>query len=352
MRRPIDHALSLASSTLVVASAADAAYAIPLAAMLKSMLTGLRPGRTVSVHVVDTGISERDRERLSQICFESGAALALHDPGPFGFDPLRLTGRMTKATYSRLVLPRLLPTDVKKVVWLDADVLVTGDLERLWETELSGHHLLAVQDPCVPFVSSRYGVRRWRELGLAQQAKYFNAGVMLIDLDRWRHDEIGERAGNYVRDYEAGVTFWDQEGLNAVLSGRWGELDVRWNNCPGFTMRSKNMRSKTVRSKTVRAKPESVRLDSSIPDPSIIHFAGTLKPWLLPAPKSGPRALFYKKLDETPWAGWRPRRTPASVARGWYEASRLRDVLYPAEHWWMLTLGRRVARVVRRRAAT
>ena len=314
--------------SFVVASAADAGYAIPLAAMLRSVLRGLRPGRTLSVHVVDMGVTEADRERLSRICAGNGAALAWHDPTSWGLDPLPLTSRMTMATYSRLALSRLLPAQVKRVVWLDSDVLVTGDLERLWRTELADRHLLAVQDPCVPLVSSRYGIRRWRELGLPEQAKYFNAGVMLIDLDRWRADEIGERARDYLREFGADAMFWDQEGLNAVLGGRWGELDVRWNYCSGFTPREQ---------------PESAGLE-----PWIIHFAGTLKPWLLPAPDSGPRALFYRLLDETPWAGWRPRRTPASVARGWYEASRLRDVLYPAEHWWMLQLRRRLPRVVTR----
>jgi lipopolysaccharide biosynthesis glycosyltransferase len=317
-----------AGDTFVVASAADAEYAIPLAAMLKSALTGLRPGSAPSVHVVDMGMTEHDRERVSRICAGNGAALAWHDPSSYRLDPLPLTRRMTMATYARLVLSRLLPADVNKVVWLDSDVLVTGDLERLWRTELADRHLLAVQDPCVPFVSSRYGIRCWRELGLAEEATYFNAGVMLIDLDRWRHDEIGEHAGDYLRERGADVMFWDQEGLNAVLCGRWGELDVRWNYCPGFTPREQ---------------PESARLE-----PWIIHFAGTLKPWLLPAPESGPRALFYRVLDETPWVGWRPRSTPASVARGWYEASRLRDVLYPAEHWWMLHLRRRLVHVARR----
>ncbi len=84
------------------------------------------------MHVVDTGIGELDRERLSQMCVRGGA-LAWHDPSSFGLDPLPLMSRMTTATYSRLALSRLLPADVEKVVWLDADVLVTGDLERLWE---------------------------------------------------------------------------------------------------------------------------------------------------------------------------------------------------------------------------
>ena len=292
--------------------------------MLRSVLTGLRPGRAVSVHVVDMGISDPDRERLSRICSGDGVSLAWHDPSSCELDRHPVTSRMTMATYARLVLAQLLPADLERVIWLDADVLVTADLDRLWRTDLAGQHLLAVQDPFVPFVSSRYGIQRWQELGLAEHAKYFNAGVMLIDLDRWRRDEIGDHAGDYVRDHRAEVVFWDQDGLNAVLCGRWRELDARWNYCPGFTERER---------------PESASLD-----PWIIHFAGSLKPWLLPSAETGPRALFYQVLDETPWAGWRPRRTTTSVARGWYEASRLRDVLYPAEHWVMLDLKRRLER--------
>jgi lipopolysaccharide biosynthesis glycosyltransferase len=293
--------------------------------MLRSALTNLRRGRALSVHVVDAGLRKSDRERLSRMCAGTSSVVSWHDPISYGLDTLPLTSRITVATYARFALSRLLPADVTRVIWLDADVLVAGDLERLWVADLADRHLLAVQDPCIPLVSSRYGIRRWRELGLAEHAEYFNAGVMLIDLDRWRRDEIGEHAGDYLRECGADATFWDQEGLNAALCGRWGELDVRWNHCPGFTS---------------RAKPESARQE-----PWIVHFAGTLKPWRLPAPVSGSRALFYRVLDETPWAGWRPRRTPASVARGWYEGSRFRDVVYPTEHWCMLYLGRRLARI-------
>jgi lipopolysaccharide biosynthesis glycosyltransferase len=311
-RENIGRPVTTDDDRLVIASAADAAYAVPLAAMLRS---AVRPGTPLSVHIVDAGLGEDDRGRLEGICAAAAAELTWHDAAS-ALDPYPLNRRMTMATYARLELPRLLPPDVRKVVWLDCDVLVTGDLGGLWRTELDGRHLLAVQDPCVPLVSSRYGIRRWRELGLAERAKYFNAGVMLIDLDRWRRDGIAERAGAYLRESGEDVVFWDQEGLNAVLSGRWGALDLRWNWCSGFTPREE---------------PASVGLD-----PWIVHFAGNLKPWLLPAPETGPRALFYRLLDETPWAGWRPRRTVTSVTRGWYEASRVRDVFYPAEHWWVL----------------
>jgi lipopolysaccharide biosynthesis glycosyltransferase len=231
---------------------------------------------------------------------------------------------MTSATYHRLMIARLLPEGVARAVWLDCDLLVTGDLTALWETDLGGSHLLAVRDSVVPRVSSRYGIRRWRELGLPRKAPYFNAGVMLLDVDRWRDDDIGVLAGRYLMGARD-VMFWDQEGLNAVLCGRWGELDPRWNRMASAERRA-----------------DAERADAAH---WIVHFGGTLKPWRLPEPSSGPRALFYRHLDQTPWAGWRPRRTPTSAALGWYESSRLRNIAYPLEPWVMLSARRRLSRI-------
>ncbi len=316
-----------ADATVVVACAADAAYTVPLAAMLQSVLTSLRPDASLAVHIVDAGIPTVGRERLAELCRRRGATLHWHEPLAIDLAGLPAWGRMPDTTYHRLTLAQLLPAGVRKAIWLDCDLLVMADLVRLWESDLGQHHLLAAQDTVVPFVSSRYGIRRWRELGLPEEAGYFNSGVMLVDLDRWRADEIGSRADRYLRENRDDVVFWDQEGLNAVLCGRWGELDPRWNQ-PGRASRSG------------LAAPPS--------EPWIVHFAGTLKPWLLPEPATGPRALFYRCLDQTPWAGWRPRRSASAVTLGWYESSRLRDLLYPAEPRVMISGRRRLLRVVHR----
>jgi lipopolysaccharide biosynthesis glycosyltransferase len=316
-------------ATVVVACAADAAYVVPLAAMLRSALASLRPGATLAIHVVDAGIAAGARERLDALAREHGAALRWHEPLTAGVAGLPTWGRMPSTTYQRLLVTDHLPGNVNRAIWLDCDLLVSADLGRLWEADLRGSHLLAVRDSVVPLVSSRYGIARWRELGFPREAPYFNAGVMLVDLDRWRDDEIGDRAARYLREYRDDVVFWDQEGLNAALCGRWGELDQRWN---------RNV-SEDGRGPTGAARPE----------PWIVHFNGTLKPWLLPEPPAGARALFFRHLDRTPWEGWRPARTPKSATLGWYESSRLRDVMYPVEPWVMLSVRNHLRRRSRRR---
>ena len=81
-------------------------------------------------------------------------------------------------------------------------------------------------------------------------------------------------------------------------------------------------------------------------DPWIIHYAGFWKPWSYHN-RNPSRALYFRYLDMTCWAGWRPKPTLRSYLRGFYE-SRLRNFMYPAEHLRMLLLRRLFRRGIAR----
>jgi lipopolysaccharide biosynthesis glycosyltransferase len=307
--------------TIQVVCAADADYVKPLAAMLQSMFTNAASGRSIVVHVLDGGINSGDKERLAESIAGPHSIRWVEATG-HGFDGVPLWGRMSVSTYYKLVLEELLPATVTKVIWLDCDLLVLGDIGALWDQELQGKHALAARDVVVSSVSSPCGVAAWREVGLPSDAPYFNAGVMSIDLTLWRRDQVGRRALDYVRTNRDAVYFWDQEGLNAILAGRWGVLDRRWNHnvsVPGG--------------------------DRDANASWIVHFAGSVKPWRYAAPNSSHDAWF-SYLDRTPWKGWRPERSAMGSFIGLYEGSSARKVLYPLEHWWM-----RIMRATTRRTA-
>jgi lipopolysaccharide biosynthesis glycosyltransferase len=226
---------------------------------------------------------------------------------------------MPITTYQKLTLAEWLPPGTEKAIWLDCDLLVMRDLATLWETEMADRHALAVQDQRVPLVSSRFGVTAYRELDLAPDGKYFNAGVLLIDVTRWRSDDVAGRAMNYLKTYRDRVCFWDQEALNAVLAGKWGELDPGWNRHPtlgGF----------------IREPETSAGGRHSFNEIRIVHFSGNLKPWNC-AGSSRHHRLYFQYLDQTAWSGWRPPSNWTGRMLGAYESSRLRRWLYPAEHW-------------------
>ena len=154
-------------------------------------------------------------------------------------------------------------------------------------------------------------VHNWRELGLESNNPYFNAGVMLIDMVRWRDSEIASRASQYIRTYENKVYFNDQEALNAVIGDNWKPIDDRWN----------------YSANPFHAKRQNLGGD----EPAIIHFAGRIKPWDLP--DLGPNQdLYFQFLDKTSWSGTRPQRSVRKLVVSWYVRSRLRLLTYWLEN--------------------
>jgi lipopolysaccharide biosynthesis glycosyltransferase len=281
--------------------------------MLSSVVANLDPRRTLKVYVVDSGLDAGTRSRISA---SVGERVTLHwiAPERSGFVDLPLWGRMTIATYDKLTIGQWLPESEGRVLWLDCDLLALTDLARLWETGLGESGVLATQDLFVRTLGARFGVACHRELGINPDAEYFNAGIMLIDVARWRSDDIAARALTYLRRYRRQVYFWDQEALNATLVGRWSKLDQRWNWSPRFA----------------RIDFDGVDFGHAEKSPWIVHFSGGLKPWHFEG-KSAPFELYYRYLDSTAWAGWRPARNWKNMALSHYESSRFRNLLSPFE---------------------
>lgn len=305
---------------IVVVCAADQRYALPLAVTLRSTLANLDPGHRLEAWVVDDGIAPDDRRRLIDSLTDRVTVRWVR-PGRDGFSGLPLWGRMPVTTYDKLMVARYLPPRIGKAVWLDADLVVVGDLARLWDEDLAHRHALAVPDPFVPFVSSRFGVTGHRDLDLEADASYFNAGVMVIDVSRWRADDVAGEALAYLRRYRERVFFWDQEALNAVLAGKWMEIDERWNRSVSVDRLARH------------------HGDGAERDPWILHFSGSLKPWAYPS-RSGYHSLYYRYLDMTAWAGWRPPRSWRGMALSLYESSRLRRAIHPLERRCLQVVGR------------
>lgn len=305
---------------IVVACASNAAYVIPLAVMLRSIVHNLDPERQLTVYVIDDGIDDCDKRRLSESLPER---VAMHWLSPLrsGFDGLPLWGRMPITTYDKLMIADVLPDSVHKAIWLDCDMLVLDDLAKLWAMPTAGKHALAVVDSLVPCVSSRFGVTGFRDEGLAPTAPYFNAGMMVIDTTLWRRDRTAQRALEYLRKYRERVFFWDQEALNAVLSGLWNVVDPQWNWSANLIRLSAS------------------RHDETHVLPSIMHFNGNLKPWLV-AENGTIGSLYSRTLAETAWKDWRPPQTSRSRILSWYGSSWLRKYSYPAEQWGMQFLWR------------
>jgi len=177
-----------------------------------------------------------------------------------------------EAFYKLLVPQALAPAH--KAIYLDCDTIVLGDIAELYDVDVSDHVLAAVQDVWIPYVSAPDGVLRWEQLGYEADTPFFNSGVLLLNLRRLRRMDLVERTKVYVQAHRERMNkMGDQEVQNALLAGRWKELDLAWNVLPPVYRRS--------RRSSLRLLEEKGLCESDVTSRAkIIHYTGFLeRPW-------------------------------------------------------------------------
>ncbi len=249
--------------------AADAYFATPLATALRSIAESNSRAWPIEVHILHERMDEPTRKKVEASMPEGSVAFRWHpfDISTFARDYSTLT-HISKMTFARLLLPRYLPESCDRALYLDGDILVLGDLRPLWETGLDGAVVGAVRDRlnggAMDDLDKSCGLRVER---------YFNAGVLLIDVARWRDERVSERALEYL-DRFPNTRYADQDALNAICDRCWKELDPRWNY------------------QCVPLQPIAQAADADAF--SIVHFVASVKPWQVG--NLSPNVAFYNRF--------------------------------------------------------
>jgi lipopolysaccharide biosynthesis glycosyltransferase len=259
---------------------ADDAYAMPLTVAAHSALYHLDRNVSPEVHIVDGGISKENRDRI-KACLSAAhpqAVIAWRNPGFEQFSEVNVR-HYSKASMSRLLMPSLFPATVERVLYLDSDIVVEDDVSVLWSIPLGQQAVWAVQDAGDDDFDK--GLRKkFPDLDAAPGARYFNSGVLLVNLPHWRAQNITERVIQFLKAHSDRLSYPDQDALNAVICGDWGRLPPRWNK------------------QIIRIGcPESAALDDS----GILHYS-TYKPWEA-AYTWKARIPFHKAFLRS---GWKP----------------------------------------------
>jgi lipopolysaccharide biosynthesis glycosyltransferase len=277
-----------ASEFVDVAFCADPAYVQPLTVAAASVLACAKRPERLRLWLVT-------REFDARLFAPFVATVTAHGARPEILnvperDPdlqhVPLNEHLSVACYYRLWLPRLLPASVRRLAYLDCDVVACHAIEDLWAADLAGEPLAAVHNP--------RALNR-AAMGLRDDADYFNSGVVLLDLDAWRRERLHERALEFALNYSGKLLCCDQDALNAVLAGRWRRLELRWNQQTKFFQHPADW---------LGVDPAALSLART--DPFVVHYTTTSKPWHYWNDHPW-RSLYFHHLDRTPYRGWRPR---------------------------------------------
>lgn len=273
--------------TIHIALAADENYAQHAGITLLSILARYKHKNPLSIVILSNGISAASKEKLISLAEGRDCTIACIEIEDEQFGGVEGRKHYTKATYCRLFLPELLPESVDKILYLDTDVIVRHDITPLWETDISQHHAAAVEDLGM---KSNYV----ESLGIPLERLYFNAGVLLMNLRKWREDNTGGKCLDYALNPPKPLVFVDQDALNVTLQGKWLPVDLKWNVTRGYFKKTWKWRGRKVL---------PAALWDAVRDPAIIHFTSTYKPWCYAC--GVPFAEEYMVLvEDSPWKGY------------------------------------------------
>lgn len=208
--RPTSHAIVLSADH-------NEGFARGLAVTINSALRSLDLNASPRLYILDAGVTEHTVRRAHRLVKRIRPDIDLEwirvDMGALAHLPAKR--RFPTVVYARLLIPELLPTEIERVVFLDADLLIERDLEELFSLDLRGASIAGAQD-------LGHGVNP-----APGERSYYNAGVLVMDLRLWRQRGLAARIIRYVESNED-LPLQDQDAMNAVIND-WYRLDARWN---------------------------------------------------------------------------------------------------------------------------
>jgi len=157
------------------------------------------------------------------------------------------------AAWYRLFIQSLFP-QYKKVLYLDCDIIVLGDISELYFTNLEGNNIAGVIENWI-LHSPIFSLYTKEAVGV-ESKNYINSGIMIMDLEKFREEKIEENFVELINKYNFDVIDPDQAYINYLCRGKIKYLPFEWNRTPLENIECLN--------------------------PKIIHYALGFKPWHTP----------------------------------------------------------------------
>jgi lipopolysaccharide biosynthesis glycosyltransferase len=249
----------------------DDSYVRAATAMLRS-LARVRAGKPTTVIALVGGVSPEHVRALSTAGDAMGLSLSVRDVSQT-CRGLPYDSHGSPAVYYRLFMGEVLP-EFSSVLYVDSDTIFLSDPAELLTLDFDPYPIAAVQDLCVPTLGSPDCLPGCEFTSAERDLPYFNSGLMVVDLDRWRRMGIGAAAVRFATDSPQHVRFWDQDALNAVIRGNWHRLDRRWNVFPLHEIWSVEPFPYHGEGHVPRTRLEQLSREAFL-----IHFVTRHKPW-------------------------------------------------------------------------
>lgn len=208
----------------------------------------------VDFYILDGGITAENQEKIRALkdIFNNFSIRFIKIDTEKEFSEINYKNNeyITLSTYNRFLIPQLCP-DLDKVLYLDVDIVVMCDILQLYKIDLENFALGAAWD------KSRilYNTDTYKPMNLSDNYKYFNAGVLLIDVKKWNKNNIVRELFKIEKQYGGNVLHADETLLNKYFDNNYKIFDIKYNYTDYDIVNSPNG------------------------EIAIRHFASAMKPW-------------------------------------------------------------------------
>lgn len=172
------------------------------------------------------------------------------------------------SAYARLFISHI--DNIDKILYLDCDTIINGTLLDLWNVDIEDYLVAGVQDNPAMYMSAI--------VGMGRQDRYINSGVLLINLKKWRNDNIEQIFIDFINKYNGSVPHHDQGVINGVCKGKILVLNPKYNMMPEMIYFGKE---KIMKLYNIKNYYEEKEIFYAIENPVIIHYISKFynRPW-------------------------------------------------------------------------
>jgi len=252
----------ISDEIISIVMSCDDNYAPYLSVAIYSIIKNKNNNDKLEFYILNGGIKASNIKKIESFVIKLGCVIDFIDINIEKFlenCPLPESSKhITLPTYFRFSVARLLPQKIDKVLYLDIDIIVKTSLSELFFQDINAYYAIAVED------TFEYTNEIARNLEINN--KYVNAGIMLINLKKWRNENIEDLFfENTLKIYHK-IVFVDQDVINYTLDGKIKYIPLSWNlQQTAYHMSKNNLNMSEV--------------NDAKANPHIVHYSGHIKPW-------------------------------------------------------------------------
>lgn len=242
-----------------VAFVTDEGYFKPMFVAIESIVRNADYNNYINFYVIDVGIANKSLNKLlNKYNNECNITIKIIKVDIEKLSNFKTKTHVSKAAFAKIYIPNLIKES--KLIYLDCDVIFNDNIAKIWNEFQYNVIIKAVWNPFYNY-DNKY-------IGIKNEERTFNSGVMLLNLDLMREKDSSKRMENFLIQFNDKTKLHDQAAFNAIFKDSWFPLENCWN--VQVSMLQNHHRKLSI------SKEEYYKLYIN---PKIIHFTSNSKPW-------------------------------------------------------------------------